>query len=312
MKSRLVGPDRAVEALKGYPDPGRIARVYELYEAELRRVNALDFNSLIFEAHRLAVSFPAIAARYRRSHPYWLVDEFQDTNHAQYALLKALAGNEFKNIFAVADDDQIIYQWNGANYRHIQRFTADFSAQLIQLPTNYRCPPAIVDAANHLVVYNAQRTAEKKPLIAGKTQHRLPVEQHICLLDFETEDDEAKGIAGEILQKGTATWGQAAVLGRTRAMVERVRAELQAVHVPCVIAQRRDDFLSAEFRWLVALLRQTVRPLDKRNMTIVVDAFNRAAGLSLSSDQIMVDAEASGEGYLARWFHAATAVASQS
>ncbi len=195
LKSRLISPDSAVSALKGYEDPQRIAQIYQVYEEELRAVNALDFNSLIFEAHRLVLAFPAIAARYRRSHPYWLVDEFQDTNHAQYAFLKALAGGEFKNVFAVADDDQIIYQWNGASYRHIQQFTSDFSAQLIQLPTNYRCPPAIVDAANHLVVYNAQRTAAKRPLVCGKTQSRLPAEEHITVLEFEDEDEEAKGIA---------------------------------------------------------------------------------------------------------------------
>jgi DNA helicase-2/ATP-dependent DNA helicase PcrA len=306
LKSRLVAPDAAAAVLKGYSDPERIAHVYQLYEDELRAVNALDFNSLIFEAHRLLIAFPAIAARYRRSHPYWLIDEFQDTNHAQYSFVKALAGEEFKNVFAVADDDQIIYQWNGASYRHIQRFTADFSAKLIQLPTNYRCPPAIVDAANHLVVYNAQRTSEKKPLIAGKTQHRLPTEEHIRILEFETEEDEAKGVAAEILKKGRGTWGQMAVLARTRAMLDRAHGELVAAGVPAAIAQRRDDFLSPEFRWLVALLKQTVRPLDKRNMTSLIDSFNRATGLTLSSDQIMVDAEASGEGYLSRWYMAAT------
>jgi DNA helicase-2/ATP-dependent DNA helicase PcrA len=88
----------------GLPSPIR------LYEEELRLVNALDYNSLIFEAHRLAATFPAIAGHYRRSYPYWLLDEFQDTNVAQYRFIRALAGDVFRNVFAVADDDQIIYQ----------------------------------------------------------------------------------------------------------------------------------------------------------------------------------------------------------
>lgn len=117
----------------------------------MRRINALDFNSLLYEAHQLLVRYPAIAASYCRTHPYWLIDEFQDTNRAQYRLLQALAGSEFKDVMAVADDDQILYQWNGASFQQIQSFNADFRADVVQLPTNYRCPPAIVEAANRLV-----------------------------------------------------------------------------------------------------------------------------------------------------------------
>ena len=120
------------------------------------------------------IGTPAIAARYRRSYPYWLIDEFQDTNSAQYKFVRALAGKDFRNIFAVADDDQIIYEWNGASYRQIQSFLSDYSAQALQLPTNYRCPAAIVEAANRLVVYNAQRTANKEPLIARKDGCEIP------------------------------------------------------------------------------------------------------------------------------------------
>jgi len=302
LKSRLIGPEAALEALRKLPEAERAVKVYQLYEKELRRVNALDFNSLIFEAHRLVTKFPAIAVRYRRSHPYWMVDEFQDTNHAQYAFLKALAGPEFKNVFAVADDDQIIYQWNGASFRNIQRFIADFGARSIQLPTNYRCPPAIVEAANNLVAYNAERTATKARLIAGKKSLRLPAEEHVKLRLFNDEDEEAAGIASEIASRPKDTWGETAILARTRALLERAKGELQKAGVPSLIAQRRDDFLSAEFRWFVALLRQTQRPLDKRNMTVVVESFNRFAGGSISTDQVLVEAEAAGQDYLPTWF----------
>ena len=91
LKSRLIGPEDAERALERYNNAERVALVYRLYEDELRRLNALDFNSLIFEAYRLAVTYPAIAARYRRSHPYWLIDEFQDTNSAQYRFIRTLA-----------------------------------------------------------------------------------------------------------------------------------------------------------------------------------------------------------------------------
>ena len=258
---------------------------YQLYEQELRSLNALDFNSLIFEAHHLAKAFPAIAARYRRSHPFWLIDEFQDTNSAQYRFVRALAGSDSAISFAVADDDQIIYEWNGASYKQIQSFLTDFSAQVIQLPTNYRCPAAIVEAANRLVVYNAQRTSTKKPLIAGKTELKYPPSEHIQLRVFDTDEEEAAGIAQEIAEQGRSLWGQTTVLARTKALLERMNKALHELQVPSVIAQRRDDFLSAEFRWLVASLRQIARPLDRRNLAVLIEAFNRMAQSPVSVDQ---------------------------
>lgn len=301
LKTLLVEPKDAVARLTQTPDPQAVAETYQAYENELRRVNALDFNSLIFEAHRLFTSFPAIAVRYRRSYPYWLLDEFQDTNDGQYRLIRAMAGNEFKNIYAVADDDQIIYQWNGASFRQIQQFRANFEPQLIQLPTNYRCPPAIVEAANRLVAYNVQRTEAKKPLVAGKRELKLPANQHIQLRSFDSDENEAKKIAQEIAERGKDQWGATTVLARTRALLEQMLHELHALHVPAVIAQRRDDFLSPQFRWLVTCLAQTVRPLDRRNIGVLIDSFNRFANIEITADLILSDAEASGESYFAVW-----------
>lgn len=305
MKARLIEPREAAARLARLQDRDRIALAYQLYEAELRRVNALDFNSLIFEAHRLMEAFPAIAARYRRSHPYWLIDEFQDTNDAQYRFVRAMAGEEFRNIFAVADDDQIIYQWNGASFRQIQRFRADYASDLIQLPTNYRCPPAIVEAANRLVVYNTSRTESKKPLVAGKTDLRLPPDQHIQHREFATDDDEVAGIAQEIAERDPNQWGQVTVLARTRALLEKMNSALKERKVPSVIAQRRDDFLSPELRWLSACLRQVIRPLDRRNMTVLIEAFNRLAEIAVPVEQVITDADSSGRSYLATWIDAA-------
>ena len=305
MKARLIEPSNAESRLSRFEDRNRIALAYQLYEEELRRVNALDFNSLILETHRLMAAFPAIAARYRRSYPYWLIDEFQDTNDAQYRLIHRMAGNEFGNVFAVADDDQIIYQWNGASFRQIQRFRADFDAGVIQLPTNYRCPPAIVEAANRLVAYNVQRTTAKTPLVAGKTRLRYPVDQHVQQRQFATEQDEADGIAKEIAERGAPQWGQVTVLARTRALLETMHAALEQYQVPSVIARRRDDFLSPELRWLSACLKQIVRPLDRRNMTVLIEAFNRISELAVSVNQVVTEAEATGQSYFVTWLDTA-------
>src|SRR5690606_15917424 len=208
---------------------------------------------------------------------------------------------------AVADDDQIIYQWNGASFRQIQAFLRDFGAEAVQLPTNYRCPPAIVEAANRLVAYNAQRTSSKKPLIAGKTELKYPESEHIQLRVFATDEEEAARVAKEIADRGSEEWGQVTVLARTRALLERMHRALKDEQVPSIIAQRRDDFLSPQFRWLVAALRQLVRPLDRRNLAVLVEAFNRIAEIGISAEQIAVDAEATGRSYLTTWLEAASA-----
>tara|TARA_R110002074_G_scaffold246040_3_gene418012 strand:- start:1449 stop:3368 length:1920 start_codon:yes stop_codon:yes gene_type:complete len=302
LKTMLVTPKDAPGALRKFEDGERIALLYGAYEDELKRVGALDFNSLIFETYRLVTEFPTIANRYRRSYRYWLLDEYQDTNDAQYRLLRALAGDSFFNVFSVADDDQIIYQWNGASYRQIQRFRSDFNAEVIQLPTNFRCPPAIVEAANRLVAYNVNRTTSKSPLIAGKAKLRLPAADHIQLRDFSSDDEEAREIALEISRKASGELGEVAVIARTRALLEKMLSALTDCGVPAVLLQRRDDFLSYEFRWMVAVLFQVARPLDRRNAIRLIAAFNRLSEFELMSEPILSEAEASGRSYLESWF----------
>ena len=162
-----------------------------------------------------------------------------------------------------------------------------------------------MEAANRLVAYNAQRTTAKEPLLAGKTHLKYPEPEHLQLRVFKTDDEEATSIAAEISALGSGLWRRTTVLARTRAHLERMHAALDECQVPCVIAQRRDDFLSAEFRWLTALLRQVVRPLDRRNMAAVVDSFNRMADQNIAVDQVITDAETTGRGYLATWLQTA-------
>ena len=140
----------------------------------------------------------------------------------------------------------------------------------------------------------------KKPLIAGKTDLKYPEAEHIQLRVYETDDEEATSIAAEIAGRHPL-WGRTTVLARTRALLERIHKALHECDVPSVIAQRRDDFLSAEFRWLVATLRQVVRPLDRRNMAAVVESFNRMAETNVAVGQVTTDAETTGHSYLATW-----------
>jgi DNA helicase-2/ATP-dependent DNA helicase PcrA len=154
LKSLLIMPEQCRDVFKDKEFGERMSVVYPLYEAELSKRNALDFNSLILQAYLLFTKFPVFSKRYRTVFPFVCIDEFQDTNLAQYKLILAIAGDQFKNLFIVADDDQIIYQWNGASHKRIVEFINDYSPKVIQLPMNYRCPPEIVFLANNLIRYN--------------------------------------------------------------------------------------------------------------------------------------------------------------
>lgn len=301
LKARLIQPEGCSRLFNDGVVGARVEKVYTAYENALQQANALDFGSLIAQAYRLISSFQGVAIHYRRAYAYWMFDEFQDTTDGQYRLIKALAGDGFKNVFAVADDDQIIYQWNGASYKQIQRFRADFQPTEVQLPTNYRCPPGIVAAANQLVVHNVQRTPSKRPLEAGKTSLLYPDGQHIRLMRYSSEEAEASAIAAGIAGISQSKRGEVAVLARTRALLERIQKALTEAGVPAAIAQRRDDFRSAQFLWMAAALRLASRPLDRRALDTLTGAFNRWFGTEVSSDDVAALAEISSRSLLIEW-----------
>ena len=321
LKARLVRPEQAEEWLAGgnraAPDEARrlarLARAYRLYEGELRHANALDCNSLIIEAHRL-FGYPAMARHYQTVYRYWLVDEFQHTNIAQYALLRRVAGEDFRRVFAVADDDPTIYEWTGANVRRIGTLVEDFDCDVMQLPTNFRCPPCIVEAANRLVVYNARRADSKRPAEPARRSRSLDTQPIQCRV-FETDQDEAAGIATEIAGLDIAERGRTLVLARTRALLESMRDALQAKRVNATILSRRDHFASPEMRWLVACLKQINRPLDRRNLATLVEAFGSfvpgfpasSARAPLDVDELLSRSATEGVTYLSVWSDAAQA-----
>ena len=243
-----------------------------MYENELRRANALDFNSLVFEAHRL-FAYPAMTRLFQTAYRYWLIDEFQDTNGAQYALLRRMAGENFRKVFTVADDDQTIYEWNGANVRRIGDLVKDFSCDVVQLSTNFRCPPCVVEAGNRLMVYNALRAWSKQPATAAGGHSASSDDGQIQYREFTTDADEVAGVAGEIERVDAEARSGTAVLARNRALLEAMHAALTAKAVSSVVTTRRDDFLSPQMRWFVACLKQINRPLDRRNMTRLAEAF---------------------------------------
>ncbi|MDE0453909.1 MAG: ATP-dependent helicase [Gammaproteobacteria bacterium] len=306
LKARLISPEQADRYLMRHDTSReaseRIALAYRLYEEELKRSNALDFNSLIILAHQI-LNYPKLAEHFRTIYRYWLIDEFQDTNGPQYDLLRRMAGDSFHQLFAVADDDQTIYEWNGANVRRIGSLVKDFECEVVQLTDNFRCPPGIVEAANRLVVYNVRRDLSKRSAEAAKSRPETETnESEIRCLVFPSDAGEARGIATEVAALDAEERGQTAILARNRALLETVQDELASLNVPTALLARRDDFASPQMRWLVAGLKQINRPLDRRNMVTLIETFRSFTGAALDFEDLEVRSEAGQVALMTVWF----------
>ena len=299
LKSRLILPEACRDEFQD-PEFGEImAIVYPAYEEQLAKRNALDFNSLILKAYQLFARFPTFAKRYQTVYPYICVDEFQDTNQAQYSLLRALTGNEHKNLFIVADDDQIIYQWNGASHKRIDEFLTDYSAMVVQIPTNYRCPPEIVEIANNLIRHNFLRRPDKEPLQAARTKSGGKTVRLLqCLPDLDAEVSE---VARDIKGLHSRHLGSVAILGRSRRILEHAEQALRSEGVPAVISQRKDEFESAPLVWLHSILRLTNDKQNLHYLEAICGSFAQLTQVEIDSEDIVTQARAFNLSYLHQW-----------
>jgi DNA helicase II / ATP-dependent DNA helicase PcrA len=299
LKSHLIPPEQCRNEFQD-PELGEIlAVVYSAYEGQLARRNALDFNSLLLKAYELFKRFPAFAKRYRTVYPYICVDEFQDTNQAQYSLLRALAGDEHQNLFVVADDDQIIYQWNGASHKRIDEFLADFPATVLQIPTNYRCPPEIVEIANHLIQHNFLRRPGKEPLRSARSRAGGKIVR--LLQRLPDLDAEVSEVARDIKKLHSSHLGSVAVLGRSRRILERAEQALRGVGLPAVLSQRKDEFESAPLVWLHSVLRLTNDKTALHYLEAMCGSFAQLAAVEIDAGDIATQARASNLSYLHQW-----------
>jgi len=265
-KNAMVGPEAYAQEAAD-PFHANVARVYEAMEAALRRANAMDFDDLLLHPLALFAQQPAILERYRARFRFLLVDEYQDTNRAQYLLLQALAGDA-GNLFVVGDDDQSIYGWRGADLRNILEFQRDFpGARLVRLEQNYRSTQAILEAANSVITPNRGRL--------GKTLFtRREGGEPITVLCAADERDEAEWLVREFqarVRRGAHAYDEMAVLMRTNAQTRAFEDELRRAAVPYRVVGAVSFYERREVRDLLAHLRLVVNPDDDA-------AFRRAVG----------------------------------
>ena len=268
-KNALVSAER-FEATQTDFAGERIARVYRLYERKLAAAGALDFDDLIFRAVRLLQERPEILAAERRRARHLLIDEYQDTNSAQDALVKLL-GEGADSLCAVGDEDQAIYRWRGAEVEHILRFDQDFpGARIVPLETNYRSTSGILDAASALVANNRRRRVKRLRSARGEGAR-------VRLWRFPEDRSESEAVARAILNSGRAP-AELAILYRTNAQSRAFEEELVRRRVPYVVVGGMKFYERAEVKDALAYVRLAVRPDDDLAFRRVVNVPARGIG----------------------------------
>lgn len=299
LRDRLVPPEECAKLFQSQQRAEYFSALYDGYHRHLLEQNALDFPAIIFKCHELLTKYPSIAERYRKTFRHICIDEFQDTNAAQYSLIRAFTGPSYRNVFVVADDDQVIYQWNGASPKRLQDFRTDFEATILQMPTNFRCPEEVVLMANRLVANNKFRSPGKRPLEAGKSSDGAS--DRVRVLQFETDEHEASGIAQDIAAGVSTRSGTVAVLARTKKILDGIKAALVEQGIDARIAQRRDAFASVPYQWLHATLMSANRRADEDAFRAFVESGNALWGFEAEADRLIAEAALGNGDLLQSW-----------
>lgn len=267
----------------------KVADVYTMYQEKLRENNAVDFDDLLFLAVRLLQENEEVREKYQSRFQYILVDEYQDTNHAQYALTKILAAR-WRNICVVGDADQSIYAWRGADIRNIIDFTRDYpDAASIKLEQNYRSTKTILHAANAVIDNNESRP--KKTLWTEN-----PTGNKIIHYQAQTEHDEADYIAGVIYNRHEIShepYGDMAILFRTNAQSRVLEEKLMRYAIPYTMVGGTKFYDRKEIKDVLAYLRLLYNPEDSLSLTRIINVPKRNIGAT-TMEHVASYAEAQG------------------
>jgi len=280
-KNRFLTPE-AAEAF--FLESGRVAQDYALaaasafgkYQDQLKALNAMDFDDLLYNAVKLLTEHADARKFYNDKFRYILVDEYQDTNPAQFKLLRALTEHK-QNLCVVGDDDQSIYSWRGADSAHILKFTKQFpAARVITLDQNYRSTSTILDAANRVIEANSHR--HPKRLWSDRGQGE-PITQIV----LEEDRQEAEVVATEILDRAkaqTRPWKDFAILYRSNAQSRIFEEALRRHQIPYKIVGGMSFLERKEIKDVLSYWRLFVNPKDDASLRRVLNWPARGVGKS--------------------------------
>lgn len=272
-KDKLIGPEEYGQTAKAYFNK-IVAQVYELYQRRLEAASALDFDDLLFKTVKLLQSDPQLLESLQNKYRYIMVDEYQDTNHVQYLLVKLLA-SKYRNICVVGDDDQSIYGWRGADLRNILDFEKDFpGCKVIKLEQNYRSTRTILKAASEVVRRN--RSRKDKTLFSEGTEG-----EKITLLVCDSDRDEAEIVADrieELVKSDEVSRKDIAILYRTNAQSRALEESLKNRFIPYTIVGGIRFYQRKEIKDVLAYLKILTNPNDTVSLRRVINYPSRGIG----------------------------------
>ncbi len=272
-KNELQSPsDMAANA--SYPFEKSVAKIYATYETLRRQAGALDFDDLLIETVRLLREHPEVRDQLRSQFRHILIDEYQDTNAAQYAIVKSLVNDEH-NICVVGDDWQSIYSWRGADFRNILRFEQDFPGTVvIKLEQNYRSTGAILEAAHNVITKNVERTDKQLWTAAGTG---APVQIQAARDEAEEAFNIASRIATQV-QMAARRYRDVAVLYRMNSQSAPLERAMMQLRVPYQIVGGVRFYDRREVKDIIAYLRLLYQPADRISFTRIVNVPTRGIG----------------------------------
>ncbi len=280
-KNHMVNPQ---DYFLGSKDPNseRIAHIYNQYQAELAKNNAMDFDDLLLEAVRLLKASAEVREHYQCRYRYLLVDEYQDTNRPQYEMMKLLAG-ERKNVCAVGDEDQSIYSWRGADIRNILEFEKDFpNATIVRLEQNYRSTQVILEAAGAVVANNLQRKGKKlwTDRQGGSKigYYEAPDGENEALFIADKIQTFLREQANAAASEGSGGGMHCAVLYRTNSQSRLVEEALRRYNISYTMVGGFSFYERAEIKDLLAYLRLVRNPHDSMALQRVINTPARGIG----------------------------------
>jgi len=273
LKNALTTPEAFRAEAEGFGVEEKVAQVYPLYRDRLRTAGAWDFDDLVMQTVALFERAPDVLEGYRRQFQYLMVDEYQDTNHAQYRLIRLLAG-ERANLCVVGDDDQSIYAFRGADVRNILEFEKDFPrAKVVKLEQNYRSTQAILSAASAVVERNESRKGKR--LWTDRAGG-----EKVVVAKLSDEESEAAYLCrtlGEHLREGKV-YRDFGVLYRTNAQSRAIEDRLRRDGIPYVIVGGLRFYERKEVKDVVAYLRAVSNPADEMSLRRIINVPTRGIG----------------------------------
>lgn len=274
LKNDLISPEHYYQTQSQYFYEPEVADIYKAYQTYLQENNAIDFDDMIAFTVKLFSLYPEVLGRYQEQFKYILIDEFQDTNTAQFTLIKLLAGR-YQNLCVVGDFDQNIYSWRGANIQNILNFEKDYpTAETILLEQNYRSTQMILDAANGLIVHNLSR---KDKRLWTQNPKGDPIYYYIAY----NEREEAEFVATElrrICSDSQVNLSDCAILYRTNAQSRVFEDTLNRFKISYRLVGGLGFYSRKEIKDIVAYLRLVLNPSDNTAFVRIINQPTRGIG----------------------------------